>query len=544
MPETKTQNRANQPITYRGDEVPMRRVLEISLDSPRSFDNAPQEASLAATFTAPSGRQVAWQGFWDGGNAWRVRYSPDETGTWHYALTLQSIDGAIITQRSGSFNATAALNETVFDRHGPVRLADDKRNLVHADGTPFFWLADTAWNGPLRSQDDEWQRYIDTRVRQRFNTVQWVATHWRASTTDIEGQVTFTGSDRIAINPAFFQRLDGKLEMLTTHGLLNAPVMLWAVGHGENPEIDPGYGLPESEAILLARYQVARWAAYPVVWILGGDGKYFGDFAARWRRIGRATFGDQPHAPVAMHCGGEQWPAEEFRDEPWLDILGYQSGHGDSDKTLNWIVRGEPATDWNKTPRLFQLNLEPAYENHLGYQSRQPHTPHSVRMAMYWSLLNAPTAGVTYGGHGVWGWDDGTTAPADHPNSGVPLPWPQAINMPGAEQVAHLADAFTNLPWQTLAPAPSLLQEQPGDADVHRFVAVSASSNHDLVVAYTPAGDAITLSSTVIGNGYVGEWFDPRTGERVAAEANEVGNGRVFSPPTQEDWLLILRTTS
>ena len=33
-----------------------------------------------------------------------------------------------------------------------------------------------------------------------------------------------------------------------------------------------GFGLPEDEAVLLARYEVARWAAYPVVWILAGDG--------------------------------------------------------------------------------------------------------------------------------------------------------------------------------------------------------------------------------------------------------------------------------
>ncbi|MEZ4664190.1 MAG: DUF4038 domain-containing protein [Caldilineaceae bacterium] len=58
--------------------------------------------------------------------------------------------------------------------------------------------------------------------------------------------------------------------------------------------------------------------------------------------------------------------------------------------------------------------MEPPYENHVAYQSGQPHDAHSVRRAMYWSLLNAPTAGVTYGGHGVWGWDDGSTPPVDH----------------------------------------------------------------------------------------------------------------------------------
>ncbi len=483
MPDSIQSTRAQHPITYRDDHVPHGRVLELYLRSPEHFADPLHEATLTATLIAPSGRQTDREGFWDGGENWRARFSPNEEGTWRYQLHLQNHNGPDIASSEGVFTTTPALNETLFDRHGPIQLADDKRNLVHADGTPFFWLGDTAWNGPLRSTDDEWHLYLERRVQQRFSAVQWVATHWRAAPKgDIEGQPAFTDSDtnaqQIAINPAFFQRLDDKVESITAAGLLNVPVMLWAIGHGANPSIDPGYGLPEVEAILLARYEVARWAAYPIVWILAGDGKYFGDYAARWRRIGRAVFGDTNHAPVAMHCGGEQWPADEFRSEPWIGILGYQSGHGDSDKTLSWIVNGAPATEWNKEPRLFQLNIEPAYENHVAYHSKQPLTPHLVRMAMYWSLLNAPTAGVSYGGHGVWGWDDGTVPSVDHPNSGVPLPWRQALTMPAAEQIAYLADFFTTIEWWTLSPAPQLLVKQPGKQDVHRYILIAGQCLH------------------------------------------------------------------
>lgn len=541
MPTLK--NHAMHPITYRGDQVPRRRVLELTLQSPERFTHPLHEANLSATFIAPSGHHTEWHGFWNGGDDWRVRFSPGEEGVWRYHLRLQDQHGQEVINSEGTFTTTAALDETVFDRHGPIQLASNKRNLIHADGTPFFWLADTAWNGPLRSTDEEWKLYLETRVRQRFSAVQWVATHWRAAPDgDIQGQMAFTGTDPITINPTFFQRLDGKVESITAAGLLNAPVMLWAIGHGANPAIDPGYGLPEAEAILLARYEVARWAAYPVVWILAGDGKYFGDYAARWRRIGRATFGDQPHAPVAMHCGGEQWPADELREEAWMGILGYQSGHGDSNKTLNWMVNGPPATEWAKEPRLFQLNFEPAYENHVAYESRQPHRPHAVRMAMYWSLLNAPTAGVSYGGHGVWGWDDGTQPSTDHPGSGVPLPWQQALTMPAAEQVAHLANLFTHVDWWTLSPASQLLLDQPGDEDVHRHILIATNDDHSLVVAYTPAGGEIRLDSTQLSQEFEGTWHNPRTGERQTAAPNIAGSSAIFATPDPEDWLLILES--
>jgi hypothetical protein len=519
--------------------------FEYSFRSTVPYGNPLQETDLQVMFTSPSGRAKKVYGFWDGGHTWRVRFSPDEIGSWTFTTFCSDPANQGLHNQQGGFLCTASTYRTRFDQHGPVKVSRDGRSLAHEDGTPFFWLADTTWNGALHSTSHEWDLYIKERRRQNFTAVQWVATQWRAAPDgDRNRQLAFTGHETIQVNPEFFQRLDRKADALNRAGLLNVPVLLWAIGGGSNPRVNPGFSLPEDQAVLLARYMVARWGAHDVVWILGGDGDYRGPKAERWRRIGRAVFGDIDHAPVAMHPGGMHWVFEEFRQEKWMTLFGYQSGHGDDARNLQWIVSGPPAVDWRKGPHRPFINLEPPYEFHVAYQSQSRISPHTVRRAMYWSLLNAPTAGVTYGGHGVWGWDDGTRPPTDHPNSGIPLPLGNAVRMPAAEQMAHLANFFTSIDFWRLRPAPEMLALQPGADDPRFHIAAARTLDKDLAVFYLAEGRHIEILLDQLPLKFTAQWCNPRTGERpqVVAVVNE--KSIQFATPSDGDWLLLLQTES
>jgi hypothetical protein len=522
-------------------QVPLWSRFECAFASECDYAHPLQDAVLRVTFTAPSGRTQRVDGFWDGGTTWRVRFAPDEIGEWRFVTECSDTGNTGLHGRSGALMCGEAAGTTRFERHGPVRLAADRRSLAHVDGTPFLWLADTAWNGPLRSIADEWEDYLRERVRQRFTAVQWVATHWLAAPDgDIDGRRAFAGHQRIAVDPAFFQRLDTRLDAMNAAGLLAAPVLLWAA-EWSDPEVNatnPGLTLPEGQAALLARYMVARWGAYAVVWVLNGDGDYRGPKAERWRRIGQALFGGREHAPVVLHPSGMNIPIEEFRDEAWLDIVGYQSGHGDDSKTWRWLCEGPPALVCRSEPPRPCINLEPPYENHLGYHSRLPHTPFAVRRAMLWSLLIAPTAGVSYGGHGVWGWDDGSGPPVAHPTTGIPLPWREALRMPAAEQVAHIAALFESIEWWQLRPAPELLAAQPGEAEPERFVAASRSETGNLAIVYLPAEPALKLHVELLPSAVQARWFNPRDGEWMPAEGDEAGT---YPAPGEGDWILVLQ---
>ena len=516
--------------------VPKWGRFEQQFTSSATYANPFQVVDLQVTLTAPSGQQSTVDGFWDGGAIWRFRFAPDESGEWTY--TTQSNDTEL-DGHTGGFTCAPPNGATRFEQHGGLKLAANRRYLVHADGTPFLWLGDTAWNGPLLATADEWAYYLRERVRQKFTAVQWVATHWLASPEgDLNGHRAFSGIDQIEVNPAFFQRLDQFADTTNRAGLLNVPVMLWAA-RWSDPAINqsnPGVYLPEDQAIRLARYQVARWSANAMVWILPGDSDYRGERAERWQRIGRAVFGDRPHAPVSLHPAGMQWNGDEFRHENWLDILGYQSGHGDDEATLDWLVCGPPATNWTNQPARPVINLEPPYENHIAYQSKTRISADFTRRALYWSLLVAPTAGVTYGGHGVWAWDDGTKPPTAHPNTGIPLPWQQALLMEGAEQMRHLANLFEAIEWWRLVPAPELLVVQPGEQARGRFVTAAKSPQGDLIVVYIPEDRELSLNLAGLPDDLSALWFDPRTGARQSAALD----GGHFTTPAAGDWVVVL----
>ena len=144
--------------------------------------------------------------------------------------------------------------------------------------------------------------------------------------------------------------------------------------------MSPGYYLPEPEAILLAKYIVARYVGNQVVWILGGDGRYIEQYEQRWKTIGRAVFDNETPGVVAQHPQGRSWIGEAYKEEHWLDLVGYQSSHSKSRGTVEWINGGPVVQSWDRLPARPLINLEPIYE-----QIHADVTAADVRKACYWS---------------------------------------------------------------------------------------------------------------------------------------------------------------
>lgn len=494
-------------------------------------NNTPDSADISVLLTSPSGKKIERRAFWDGGNTWKVRFQPNELGTWKFQTSARdNFPG--LSDQTGSFQCVKNAGQTVFQQHGPVEVAPNGRYLQHADGTPFFWLADTAWNGALLSDKKDWDTYLSDRQNKHFTAIQLVATQWRTAYQNPEGQVAYEGGDSLKIHPEFFQRLDARIDAVNAHNLLAAPVMLWSLG---DPSYTPGK-LPTDQATKLAKYIEARYGGNNVLWILAGDENYKPQRVDHWKAIGQAVFGKRQHAPVTLHPQGMHWPFDPFADEDWLDVLIYQSGHGDHSNSLAWIHSGPPSKKWKQAPARPIINAEPPYEDHVAYQSKQPHTAYNIRRAAYWSLLNAPTAGVSYGAHGVWSWETKPNTPLNHGGSGIAKPWHEAMQLPGSTNMGYLAQLMTSIDWWTLQPNNTILKSPSGKQDPAQHVSVSSSAAGDLLVAYLPVGGEVVLDTSLIPAVKKFTWFDPRTGQRTSAKPNKPG---VFQAPDNHDWVLV-----
>lgn len=502
--------------------------FERSFKSSRAYGNALQEASLTVRFTSPAGEVTEVPGFWDGGKIWRVRFSPDQPGRWTFSTACSDRPNRGLDNQTGEFICTAATGTNRFRAHGPIRVALDHLHFEHADGTPFFWLADTVWNGPCLSESKDWDLYARVRAGQGFSVALWSAVPGR----EAHKQRAFSGSpERIAVDPDFFKRLDARLERLSQAGILSAV----------SPFLD-GPPLPEEQAILLARYIVARWQAEPAAWLIAFDPLTSSEAADDWKKIGQSLFGRSKHAPVILYAGQTSSLIANFRDQAWVDAFGFQVTTDVAEDALRKTFARPLTEEWMKAPVRPMIAFTP-HENGFWPKAAKRFTSDEVRHAAYWGLLLAPPAGVTYGGQGVANWDTASESPADKTRAaGLPF-WQKALFMPAAKEMSLLARFLQPTEWWRLRPQSKIVSLQPGDTSPNRQILAAQTDGEarDLTFVYVPEDRTIELTTATFPVSPTITWFNPRTGQYHPAVA--VVGERVCQFPTPDpgDWVLVMK---
>jgi hypothetical protein len=512
--------------------VPKWGRFEREFKSSTSYANPLQTARLTVEFTSPLGEKFEADGFWDGGRSWKVRFCPDQPGRWTYRASCSDQANLGLNGPAGEFLCSAPVGRSRFHQHGPVRLARDERHFEHADGTPFFWLADTVWTGAVKSTSPEWDFYAQTRTAQGFTVAQWKV----SPGSDSKSRSALTGfPDQIGIDPGFFQELDAKLATLGQLGVLSAIVPLSELESDVSP-----LALPDDQLALVVRYMAARWSADPVVWMLAIDGDAKSTLVARWKQVGQSVFGGRKQAPVIVYSSQSPWLLDEFRGLPWVNGLSLPVLKGANDDALKYALAGPFAQQVNQGPARPLIAFAPE-ENGAIPQTQTRFSSADARRGAWWGLLLANAAGVSYAGDGVVRWDPTVdTQKESQPGADLKL-WQKAMFMPAAKQAGILGRLMVDCDFWRLRPAPQAVATQPGSTDPARQILAATTPDRSLLIAYLSEEKTVELSIGAIPPAPVAIWLNPRTGETSTAVGNPSGQTAAYAAPGSGDWVLVIR---
>jgi hypothetical protein len=324
--------------------------------------------------------------------------------------------------------------------------------------------------------------------------------------------------------------------VLSQAGILSAIVPLLELPSARNTAPP----LPDAQAELLVRYVVARWGADPVAWLLAFEGDSAGKNLDRWKRIGQAVFATRRHAPVILFTGGTQWLLDEFRDQQWVDVFGYQSVTDVTEDALKCTFTGPFPGEWKKEPTRPVIPFAP-YENAFAPHSTNRFSAYDVRRAAYSSLLLSPLAGVSYGAEGVANWDKSVGPGLMQATAADIAMWHKALFMPAAKQMSSLARLVTSMDFTSLRPDPKAVAAQPGEQSPRRFVTAAGTEAKDLSLVYVPEDRTLELVLDALPHSPSVSWFNPRTGQNNPAVAVLTGRSCQFPTPEPGDWLLVVR---
>jgi hypothetical protein len=507
--------------------VPKWQRLELTFKSSIAYDDPVQQATLLVTFVSPLGETNAAWGFWDGGKTWRVRFSPGQPGHWTYRTQCSDRANTGLDGQSGEFVCGGTLGAGLFVERGPVRIAYGRPYFEFADGTAFFWMADAAWNAGRISTPKDWTDYAIIRNDQKFTAIQWAA----IPGADDHGESALSGGSAARLNLEFFRRMDEKIATLNHVGLLSVIAPFWE----QNAQMTDS--LPEPEVAGLLRYMVARWGADNVAWLIAPSAR---GGTERWRQIGREVFAKTGHAPVVLFVGRDASVAEQFENEFWVDAFGYAEGIGAGGGAGAWTLPEPLAGEWKSIHKRPVINVLPAGENEAAPGDVRV-TSAQARRGAWESVFAAPPAGVTYSAFGVADWNTAGSL-RETATSEKELPfWEKSLFLPGAKQMAHVADLFSSCAFWRLRPATASVVGAAEQGGASNHAAALASEAKGLTFVYVPEGGAVELSSGGLPQAPSMSWVNPRTGEMSPAMGGVAGEIVRVTAPGEGDWVLMIK---
>jgi len=415
-----------------------------------------------------------------------------------------------------------------------LRVSPNGRHLIKGDGTPFFYLGDTAWLIFQRLNREETEEYLQDRASKGFTVIQayvirGLGERHPDGPVNLSSAFPFLNNDSSQPNPAYFENMDYVIRRANELGMAMALVIAKSWHINPHPErifdVESGYAF--------AKFLAERYKDDEVMWYVGGDSKPGSDesiWLAMARGLKDGSHGEQL---VSYHGSGGTTSATWFHNADWLDFNSIQSGHGWAAKTYQYIE-----SDYAMSPPKPTVDMEPSYENHPTGANSPRIDSHQVRKGAYWAML-AGAAGHGYGAMDLFFMYKEGDAP--FPRDGYQS-WRVAMAYEGSRQVGYMRRLFEQFAWEKLVPDQSLIVSENAEDEDH--VRAAIANDGSFAILYIPTGKPLHVRlSKLVGKEVDAEWYNPREDSRMLSESAPKADSLVFTPPSigdEEDWVLVL----
>lgn len=464
-------------------------VYETSFESSEKHGNPFMDVQADVVF-AIKGTEWKQPAFWSGGNTWTVRFAFPEIGTFSYRV--ESND-ASLNGKKGIVEVEAYTGDNPLIKHGNLRISENNRYFEHADGTPFLWMGDTWWKClSKRLSFDDFKELVDDRAKKGFTLAQIVCgpypdeefyTDW----WDNEGGKPYLNREFTRINLEYFKYTDQRFAYMVKSGLVPAIVGAWGRHDCDAMKFIGTEGMKRHWRELIARY-----GAYPTVWIVGGEAS--GELWSETARYVNET--DPFNRPVTVH--GD--PGMSVRESVGAHNVNFdflQTGHGRTGEDQNAIDK--LVASYNVEPHMPALISEHSYEQHM--KGGESYTQRFV----FWGSMLSGGAGLTYGAAGIW--HAGLEGFPATVNTYDFTTWRQGMVYPGSTQMGLNANFLRQYPWEKFVVHPEW-------ADENIF---AAGIPGELRMLYTPRPPAyrwagFKVHELEVDTPYKTFFFDPSTG--------------------------------
>lgn len=477
--------------------------FETQFDNKRKYTNPFKDVELNATFTSPSGNAVDFFGYYDGdgrggqtGNVWKLRFMPDETGTWSYICRFS--DGA--PGKRGEFTC-------VDHRAKPGPLRAEGRWLRFAGGERFYprsYYFSEAFCG----KSPDWKKTIDLMFGGKCKYNFCCTTFWqgrllaknRWNNIEYNGFYPIQGKDYTRLGLSSWRHVDEVLEHLESHDVV------WFNFDGFVPNVGGDMGQQRADfdaQKVYIRNVVSRLAPYwNVTWNIAFEWQEFMS-AEEVRQLVDFTKRIDPWAHlVTVHDQGRYRGGKELVADLHVDFvtLQYDAGRCGDAVTANQFIQRYGGH-------------VPAYAQEVCWEADSKLNAEQVREGAW---------GVVLAG-GLLNYAE----MFDGPSQGRPENYGDGRAMPYLD---ILFGFMQSLPYQQMAAHNEMVSEG--------CVCFAEPGSH--YVCYAPKGETIELDLSGASGRFSGRWLNPRDGEKPSVTAVEGGGRRTFRCPDVNDWVLYL----